>query len=458
MDVAAELADHVAALRFESFSAELVPKIRAFTLSTLAGALAGTAVAGSQPIVEVFAELSGKRESTVLGLPVRVAAPEAALLNAMYAQAADFDDIHDRALVRPFSIAVPAALAMAERIGGVSGRDFITAISAAVDVTVRLGLAAPLTTLRWARPSTLGTFGAAVAAAKLLGLDGARTLDALGIAYSQAAGTTQAMKDGAVIKRVQPGFAARAGVTSAILAEHGVTGPANALEGQNGYFNMYEGGRYERSRITERLGTYNYAAEVAFKPYPCAAEVHGVLDATLALVREHTIVADDVRAIRIQVPPLVQDLGGRPYPPANGSVVGAALASVRYGAATAIVNGEVGLRNYSQAAVVDPRTLALVELTEVESAPVTGAQYFTPATVEITTTARQTFRKTVTTVHGHADDPLEWPEIVDKFRACATSAMPPIDSARQDSVIERVDALEELPDVGDIARLLAPTA
>jgi 2-methylcitrate dehydratase PrpD len=357
--------------------------------------------------------------------------------------------------VRPYSIAVPAALAMAERIGAVNGRDYIVAIAAAVDVTVRIGLAAPLTTLRWSRPSTLGTFGAAVAGAKLLALDGARTLDALGIAYSQAAGNTQAMMDRALIKRVQPGFAARAGVTAAILAQRGVTGAANALEGQNGYFNLYEGGRYDRQRITERLGTYNYAGEVAFKPYPCAAEVHGVIDATLALVREHDIQTDRVTAIRISVPPLVYDLGGRPYPPENGSSLGAALASVRYGAATAIVHRAVGLANYTDTAVVDPRVLALIERIEVESSNVTGASYFTPATVEIATNDAQACSKTVSIVHGHADDPLQWPEIVDKFRTCASCAAPPVDVARQDRVIALVEMLEHVPDVGEIARLLA---
>ena len=455
MDVAAELADHVAAMRFEDLSSDLVRTIGTFTLSTLAGALAGTAVAGSQPIVDVFAEWACKPESSVLGLPYRMAAPEAALLNAMFAQAADFDDIHDRALVRPYSIAVPAALAMAERIGAVSGRDYITAIAAAVDVNVRIGLAAPLTTLRWSRPSTLGTFGAAVVGAKLLALDGARTLDALGIAYSQAAGNTQAMMDRALIKRVQPGFAARAGVIAAILAQRGVTGAANVLEGQNGYFNLYEGGRYDRGRITERLGTYNYAGEVAFKPYPCAAEAHGVIDATLALVRDHAIDAGTVAAIRISVPPLVFDLGGRPYPPADGSIVGAALASVRYGAATAIVHRAVGLANYTETAVVDPRALTLTERTHVESSTVAGASYFTPATVEIETSDGRTYRKTVSIVHGHADDPLQWPEIVDKFRACATAAVPPVDATRQDRVILLVDTLEQAPDVGEIARLLA---
>jgi len=454
MDVAAELADHVAAMRFDDLSPDLVRTIRSFTLSTLAGALAGTAVAGSQPIVDVFAEWACKRESTALGLPYRMAAPEAALLNAMYAQAADFDDIHDRALVRPYSIAVPAALAMAERIGSVSGRDYITALAAAVDVTVRIGLAAPLTTLRWSRPSTLGTFGAAVAGAKLLALDGARTLDAIGIAYSQAAGNTQAMIDGALIKRLQPGFAARAGVIAAILAQRGVTGAANALEGQNGYFNLYEGGRYERQRITERLGSYNYAGEVAFKPYPCAAEVHGVIDAALALVREYDIEADRVTAIRISVPPLVHDLGGRAYPPTDGSILGAALASVRYGAATAIVHRAVGLANYNDAAVADPRVLALIERIQVENSNVTGASYFTPATVEIATTDGPALRKTVSIVHGHADDPLSWTEIADKFRACASCGVPPVDVARQDRVIALIETLEHLRDVGEIARLL----
>jgi hypothetical protein len=92
---------------------------------------------------------------------------------------------------------------------------------------------------------------------------------------------------------------------------------------------------------------------------------------------------------------------------------------------------------------------------QVESTPATGTSYFTPATVEIATSGAPPVRKTVTTVHGHADDPLRWPEIADKFRACASFAIPALNAERQARVISLVESLEQVADVGEIARLLA---
>jgi 2-methylcitrate dehydratase PrpD len=455
MNVASELADYAAGASFETLSAEVVETCRRFTLNTLASALAGTAMTGCEAAVELFTEWGGTPESTVLGSTIRLPAPHAAMMNAMYAQGSDFDDIHDRALVRPFSIVVPAALAVAERIGEVSGPRFITAIAVAADVICRLGLASPLGKLRWARPTTLGTFGAAVAAAKLLNLDGSRILDAIGIAYSQVAGTTQPMIDRALVKRLQPGFAARAGVTAALLAERGISGPANSLSGQNGYFNLYEGGRFEAARITDRLGERNHCVDVGIKPYPCAAEVHGVIDATLAIVARHRISPERIEAIRVCVTPLVFDLGARPYPPADGSVAVAAFVSVGYAVATAIVHGSVGVANYSESAVVDPRALRLVTLTTAEATQGTGSQYFTPATVEIKMSDGQVHRETVTTVRGHPENPMTWDELVSKFRDCCGFAKPAMDSTDVRAIIECVDGLDGIADMRQLARLLS---
>lgn len=458
MDAAANLAENAAAATFDRLPAAVVEATKRFTLSTLGSAIAGSAVRGCEPIVQLFAEWGGRPESTVIGAAERVPAPHAAFLNAMHVQASDFDDVHDGALVRPYSIVVPAALATAQRIGRVSGREYITAVAVGVDVTCRLGRAAQAGVMNWTRPSTLGVFGAAAAAARLLGLDSARTLDALGIAYSQVAGTSQAMIDRAMVKRVHPGFAARAGVTAALFAQRGITGPVHPLEGQYGYFSLYEGGHYDRALLLERLGTHWCGVEVTLKAYPSAGFVHAPTDGALTLAARHDIRPEQVRAIRLWVTPLAFDLGARPYPPEQGSVGVAAFASVAYGVATALLHRSVTLANYTEQAVVDPRALRLVALTSIEVQPGAEGRYLTPATIEIATADGACHRETVTAVRGHPDRPLTWEEVVAKFRDCCAFGAPPVDRPRREAVVTRVAALERLDDVGKLVAALGAPA
>lgn len=453
MDASHTLAEHAATAAFERLPKAVVETTRRFVLNTLGSAIAGTGVRGCEPVYEQFVAWGGAPECTVVGAPIRLPAPHAALLNAIYAQQSDFDDVHDCALTRPYSIVVPVALAVAEQQGA-SGAAFLTAVAVGVDVTCRLGLAARAETMDWTRPTTLGTMGSAVAAAKLLGLDAAGIHHALGIAYSQVAGTSQAMIDRALVKRVHPGFSARAGVTAAYLAGRGITGPVSPLEGPYGYFAMYERGRCDRAALLDRLGEHYTGVEVTLKAYPSAGFVHAATDAALALVRRQGIRSDEVQAIRLWVTLLAYDLGARSFPPEQGSVGVAAFASVVYGVVTALIHGTVTLRNYTEEATSDPRVLRLVRLTTVEVLPNTGRQYLAPATLEVTTTAGAVYRETVTTVRGHPDNPLSWDDVVAKFRDCCAFGNPPLVQARQDALIDHVAALEELDDVRTLAVLL----
>ncbi|MBI4504981.1 MAG: MmgE/PrpD family protein [Chloroflexi bacterium] len=455
MDASHALAAHAAAATFEHLPAAVVEATRRFVLSTLGSAIAGTGVRGCEPVFEQLAAWGGAAECTVLGAQVRLPAPHAALLNAIYAQQSDFDDVHDRALTRPYSIVVPVALAVAEQRGDISGRAFLAAVAVGADVTCRLGKAARAETMDWTRPTTLGVMGSAVAAAKLLGIDAGGIHHALGIAYSQVAGTSQAMIDRAMVKRVHPGFAARGAVTAAYLAARGLTAPDSPLEGPYGYFAMYERGRLDRAALLDDLGENYTGVEVTLKAYPSAGFVHASTDAALALVHRHGVRPDQIAAIRLLVTPLAYDLGARPFPPQQGSIGVAAFASVVYGAVTALLHGAVTLRNYGEEALLDPRVLRLARLTTVEVLRDAGRQYLAPATVEVKTTEGALHRETVTTVRGHPDCPMSWDEVVAKFRDCCAFGRPPLDRARQDALVDRVATLQDVGDMRALAVLLA---
>src|SRR5262249_9569979 len=128
-----------------------------------------------------------------------------------------------------------------------------------------------------------GTLAGAGAAAKLLGLDVKGIANAVGIAVSFAAGSVQANRAGGTIKRFQSGWAAKSAIQAALLAKHGVDGPAQALEGRYGFYHCFIDGQFDRRMLTDGLGSVWQASDLRFKPYPSNYYTHAGIDAALAL-------------------------------------------------------------------------------------------------------------------------------------------------------------------------------
>src|SRR6185369_1205833 len=166
---------------------------------------------------------------------------------------------------------VPAALAAAELRGGVAGADFIAAVAAGLETTCRIGVATRIGIIEsgFIYSSLFGYFGATVAAGRVLGLDHAQMVNAIGIAYSQVAGNHQVTRDGALTKRMQPGFAAKAALVSAQLARKNVRGAQATFDGVDGFVRVYLRDRFDGTALREGLGQRYEMSELSYKPYPC---------------------------------------------------------------------------------------------------------------------------------------------------------------------------------------------
>jgi 2-methylcitrate dehydratase PrpD len=165
----------------------------------------------------------------------RMPAPQAAMLNASMAHALDFDDTLDHdGSIHPGASVLVASLATVDLLGGVSGESLLLAVSLGLDVSCRVAFASTLDR-GWHRTAAMGVFGAAAASGKLLGLSVEPMVNALGIAFSQAAGNRQCIMDGALTKRLQAGQAASSGGFAANLAAEGFTGAQNIFLGRFGF-------------------------------------------------------------------------------------------------------------------------------------------------------------------------------------------------------------------------------
>ena len=225
------------------------------------------------------------------------------------------------------AVLLPAAMAHAERAGGVSGRDFLTAIVLGVDVGASLGIASR-SGLRFFRPATAGGFAATAAVGRLMGFDAATLVNAFGALLGQLSGTMQAHAEGSPLLALQVGFNARNALVACDLAAQGLPGPQEVLEGPFGYFALFEGA-HDLAPVLAQLGARWRVGEVALKPFPTGRATHGVLDGVLALQQEHGFGADDVQSVVCTVPPLTARLVGRPAPPGHEPQPGPPQRSLR---------------------------------------------------------------------------------------------------------------------------------
>lgn len=314
---------------------------------TLAVGAAGAGAPGADAILAAARAMGSDPEARLIGSSERLPAPVAAFVNGYRFHCLEWDAVHEPAVVHALSTVTAALGAAIDRRGGCDPDEALMALVLGVDVAAGLGLAAdsPLT---FFRPATAGVIGAALAVARI---DGAPLDDALGLAVASAAGTMQAHVEGLATLPFQIANAARAAVTASDLARAGFPGPKDPLEGQFGYFRLFDSG--DLSRYTRDLGKVWRISDVSVKPFPSGRASHGLLGTIFDL----ELRAQDVEAIEAFVPPLVHRLIGRPFgpdmTPAYARLCGPLLAAL------ALRDGVIDPRHFTPEAFADP---ALPEL------------------------------------------------------------------------------------------------
>jgi 2-methylcitrate dehydratase PrpD len=331
---------------------------------TVANAVALAAGAANHPAVtsvaEFVSELGGDGSASVLGTDLELPAQWAALVNGIAVHVQDFDDTHLQTVVHPGAPVVPAALALAEHLDA-TGRELLDAVVLGVETALRVALAAgPRHFERgWHLTGTAGHFGAAAAAARMLGLNRAATANALGIAGTQAAGLQVAL--GSMTKPLHPGKAAMNGVEAALLAARGFTGPTDVVEARRG-FAFVTSPEPHLDLATAELGERWEIERNAFKPYACGIVSQPAIDAALA-IRAAASSPADIVAITVRVNPVVLDVMGV-EDPRDGLQ---SKFSVYHCVAVGLLDGAAGPAQYSDERAVADDTRAVRRLVVVET-------------------------------------------------------------------------------------------
>jgi 2-methylcitrate dehydratase PrpD len=437
MDAIETLLDYAMQVRDVPHPPRVTALAKNFLFDTLSLTLVGAAAPGCAAVAGLYAAWGGAPEATVLRSGQRLPAPAAALVNAMFTHAFDFDDSHESGDVHGFAVVLPAVMALAERGGAVSGRDFLAAAVTGVEIAYRMGEA--IRHYRgWHPTATCGVIGATIAGGMIAGLDRAALHNAAGIAYSLASGNWQSILDGSLTKRMQPAFAARAAVEAVTLASAGITGAKGVLEGKFGFYPLYEAGEYDREALLRRPGEHFELERASIKPFPCCRFCHAAAEAALVLAIEHDLAAAQVERVVISVPPDVKDLVGVVYSPGDTPEVSAQF-SIPFCVATAVIRRRLGLREFQRDAALDPDIRALATRVEVVAVP--EPNRFGPQEIAIALKSGRTVGKVVSVMKGHPTNPLTRADLKDKARqSFAFVGIPPELSDRLEACIDGLDA------------------
>ncbi len=446
LNLESRLIDHLAAVGFADLDAQTVTCCKRLILDTFAVAFPGRLAPGVPEMSALMESWSGDRGTSVLFAPFKVAPPMAAMLNSTMMHALDFDDTLDASALHTFVTVLPAALAAAEASGRpVDGKRLIAALVLGVDIICRLslGVRRPLS---WIRTATCGSFGAAAAAAKILDLPRDRIADALGIVYAQTAGNAQGLLEGRLVKRMQPAFAAAAGITAAFLARQGVTGSRSFLTGDYGYFPLYEQGDLDSAAVLGGLGRHFTINDLSIKPYPCCRMTHSSIDAALA-VRHRLDTLETIQSIEVQVSSMVAEMVGKPFHPGDNPQVDAQF-SIAYTVACALLNGDVFLNDFEPQAIDRQTVKALAATVHVAEDPTLAPKDILPARLRVLYANGTSMEVRIAAPLGNPVRPMSAEQCREKFSKCIAYSHPGLSAARRRQLLDRIETIEDLADAG----------
>jgi 2-methylcitrate dehydratase PrpD len=462
------LARYAAHAQFEALPASLISLVKQCVLDTLGVIIGASTLAHEATIVaDYVTAFGGTRESTVLGFGHKAPAAWAAFANGSFAHMLDYDDTGGGHV----SITtVPVAFALAEKLGGVNGRDFIAAVSCGIDIQTRLALSVPIPdwtiTEGWFATQLFGYLSGAATAGRILGLNPDQMANALGIGFNQMSGSRQmAVGEATHMRSMQAGFSGQGSVLAAELAQRGIIGSKDVIEGRYGLFKTYirtndpdweaiVGGLGVRFPILETHG---------FKVWPACGYTRVTNTAALQIRNEHQVDPQSIESVtviggtggtKLLCEPL--ELKRRPKTSIDGKY------SIPFTTAVMLTKGGVGLRDYTEEGLNDPAVLSTAELVAYRDAPATAqikggssAGSVGNTTLEIKMRDGRVFTCTPTSVPGDPSNPAS-PELLErKFRDCVSFSAKTIGRSGIDRAIELIQRLETLPDVSEVIDALS---
>jgi len=441
------IGDYVLNLSYDHLPHDVVDKCKALFLDTLGVMVLGANTPWSKSVLAYFKEQGGAQEADVVYHGVKLPSSSTAFVNGTMAHSFDYDD--DLAACHVATCVIPAALAIGQKLG-VSGRKLITAIVAGYDVTVRLAETLDghhLYAMGFHPTPVCGTFGAAVATAKLLDLSRDQVVHALGIAGSFPSGSMEWLSDGSMTKRFHGGKSASEGIIASLLAQKGFTGPSSIFEGKNGIFPMFQAQRPHDTLIHQLSERFDILKSY-IKLYPCCTCNAPIIDAVTELRKAGDLNPGNIERIEIRLRKTCMALVGEPLErKQHPETILEAQMSAPYCSAVALLDGEVFPPQFSPERIKDAKVQELARKTQVvwdENLEMCGTPRPVPAEIIITMLDGRMLRKRVDYQKGTYRNPLTPNELKRKFFICVKGRL---SEQNADLLLNMIENLEKIEDI-----------
>lgn len=435
-----KIADYAVKEQTSRLPKEAIHHAKRAVIDWYASLLPGSRVAPAIQLEQALADEMGHGRAR-LASGRRATLRAAALINGSAAHAVEFDDIWRNAVYHPGAPVIAAALATAQAQGA-SGEQFLRGVIVGYEVSTRIGEAVmPSHYKYWHTTGTVGCFGAAAAAATLLGCNREQFMNSIGTVGTFAAGLQQAFRSEANSKPLHAGRAAEAGVLAAAAAAKGVTGVHDMLEGEVG-FGAAMSVKPDWDKATDGLGARYNITQVTFKNHGCCGHTFPSLDAVIELRNRHRLAPKDIAKVRIATYQGGLDVVDNFKPEGDYQ----AKFSLPYVVAHALIHGSVRLNAFGPDRLNDPQLRGLMAKVELKADPELSRNFprQRAARVEIETTDGRTLSHFQETRKGDPELPLADAELNDKFLELVAPVIGK-DAAR--ALLDRLWTLEKAQNV-----------
>lgn len=449
-----KMAEFTKALKYEDLSSESVELSKRFLLDSIGCAYGGSQTEDVKIMLNLFNEMGGKEEATVLNSGQKLPMINAGLLNSLMIRALDYNDIYwEQDPSHPSDI-IPAALCPAEILHK-SGKDVILAIIIAYEWEQRLcEFAFPgVRETKW-HHATLTQIVSPLVSGKILDLSEEQMVHAIGISASHnlTLGAVTAGKLTMMKNTVDP-MATQAGILSALLAQRGYEGPEHVIDGKEGLVDTLSNNDFKLNVLTDGLGESFRITRCSMKAFPTEALTHSPMSAVIKVMKANNINKKDVEEVKIRTVARAADILSDPtkYDPRTRET---ADHSLPYCIAATIVDGTVTPESFTEKKIMDPEIRSYLNKIKVIADPDYEKTFpaLKKAGLEITTTDGNSYTIEVDYPLGDYREPMDEDTFYAKFDSMV---LPQTGKTKRDQIVNTILKLEQLEDITSLTNLLS---
>jgi len=434
------LAKFAAELEFNKIPENILNYLKLLFLDGVGCCIHGNTLEWTKTLEEVVTNKEDNNQCSIIGTNKKTTLLNAVLINSTAGHGFESDDIHRESILHPNSIVVPVSINVAEKIGNINGKKFLTSVVAGYEVATRIGSAAGTELLlRGFHPQgTHGTIAAAITAGKLMDLNTDQMVHAIGIAGSLGAGL-MAAQEGAMVKRLHSGRAAQAGVLAAQLSAKNFTGIQNIVEADYGGFLSSFSGKNDFNRSIRNLYKEWECMNTGIKPYASVTSIHTALDCLKNIMEKNNISVKNIKNIKAKISHPTYVHCAWNYK--NHNITSAQM-NIYYGLALIALEGELFVNQFSKDKISNPEILNFMKKITAEVDPKIeslGHEFRHMASIELTTNDNKRFNHTEKYRKGSPENPLTKDQIISKFKSLASYSY---DETQVSKIKEKIENIE----------------